>query len=91
MGDPMHASEEPAAGWRLKLGVAIFVLSILLPVGGVPLVAALGLSSGVTASVSGGLLLSAEVLGIAAIAVLGTSGYAYIKSGVLGCADRLLR
>ena len=29
----------PAAGWRLKVGVALFGLSIALPVLGVPLVA----------------------------------------------------
>ena len=88
MSDPRRPSEEPAAGWRLKLGAAIFVLSILLPVVGVPLVASLGLSTGVTASVSGALLLSAEVLGIAAIAVMGKSGYAFIKSRVLGFLKR---
>jgi len=84
MSDPMHLSEQPMGGWRLKLGAAIFALSIVLPVGGVPLVASLGLSTGMTASVSGGLLLAAEVMGIAAIAVMGKSGYAFIKSRVLG-------
>ena len=84
MSDPMHLPEGSATGWRLKLGVAIFVASILLPVAGMPAVASLGLSAGVTASVSGGLLLSAEVLGIAAIAIMGKSGYAYIKNRVLG-------
>jgi hypothetical protein len=66
----------------------MFGLSILLPLAGVPLVTALGLSTGVTASVTGGLLLSAEVLGLAAIAVLGKSGYAYIKSRVFGFLKR---
>ena len=54
--------EKPAAGWRLKLGAALFGLSILLPVIGVPLVTALGLSATMTASVSGALLVGAEVL-----------------------------
>ena len=84
MGDPMRSSGLPSGGWRLKLGAAIFGLSIVLPLGGVPIVASLGLSTGLTASVSGGLLVSAEVLGIAAIAVLGKSGYAFIKNRVLG-------
>ena len=30
-----NGSEKPAAGWRLKLGAALFVLSILLPLAGV--------------------------------------------------------
>ena len=84
MSNPRPSSEEAPAGWRLKMGVAVFVLSILLPVGGVPLVASLGLSVGTPASVSGGLLLSAQVLGIAAIAVMGKSGYAYIKNRIFG-------
>jgi hypothetical protein len=71
-----------AAGWRLKLGVALFGLSIALPVLGVPLVAAMGLSA--VATVSGVLLVGGEVLGIAAVAVMGKSGYAYIKNRVFG-------
>jgi len=74
----------PAAGWRLKLGVALFGLSIVLPVLGVPLVAAMGLSSATMATISGALLVGAEVLGIAAVAVMGKPGYAYIKSRIFG-------
>ena len=79
-----NPSEKPAAGWRLKLGAALFGLSILLPVIGVPLVAALGLSTTMTASVSGALLVGAEVLGVCAVAVMGKSGYAFIKNRVFG-------
>lgn len=74
----------PAAGWRLKLGVALFVLSILLPVIGVPLVTALGLSAATVATVTGVLLVSAEVLGIVAVAVMGKPGFAFIKNRVFG-------
>jgi hypothetical protein len=74
----------PAAGWRLKLGVILFGLSIVLPVLGVPLVAALGLSTGAVATVSGALLAGSEVLGIVAVAVMGKSGYAYIKNRLFG-------
>jgi hypothetical protein len=62
-----NPSEKPAAGWRLKLGAALFGLSILLPVVGVPLVTALGLSTTMIASLSGGLLVGAEVLGVCAV------------------------
>jgi hypothetical protein len=72
------------AGWRLKAGVALFGMSILLPVAGIPLVATLGLSTAMTASVSGALLVGAEVLGVAAVAVMGKSGFAFIKSRVFG-------
>ena len=77
-------AEVPATGWRLKLGVALFGLSILFPVLGVPLVAAMGLSAATVATISGVLLVGAEVLGIAAVAVMGKSGYAYIKNRVFG-------
>ena len=40
MAEFSQANVLPAAGWRLKLGVALFGLSIALPVLGVPLVAA---------------------------------------------------
>jgi len=74
----------PATDWRLKLGIALFVLSIVLPLLGIPFVATLDFSSSVIATVSGGLLVGAEVIGVAAIAVMGKSGYAYIKNGVFG-------
>ena len=77
-------ADVPAAGWRLRLGVALFGLSIVLPVIGVPLVAAIGLSATTVATVSGVLLAGGEVLGIAAVAVMCKSGYAFIKNRVFG-------
>ncbi len=74
----------PAAGWQLKLGVALFGLSILLPVLGIPLVALIGLSAETVATVSGVMLVAAEVLGLVAVAVMGKDGYAYIKNRVFG-------
>ena len=75
---------EPDTGWRLKLGIAIFVLSIILPVAGIPLVSTFELSSAVAASISGGLLVSAEIFGLVAIAIMGKSGFAVIKNRVFG-------
>ena len=83
MGEVAQA-DVPAAGWRLKLGVALFALSIVLPILGVPLVAVMGLSAGAVATVSGALLAGAEVLGLVAVAVMGKSGYAYIKNRLFG-------
>ena len=77
-------ADVPAAGWRLKLGVALLGLSIALPVLGVPLLAAMDLSATTVATVSGVLVVGAEVLGIFAVAVMGKSGYAYIKNRVFG-------
>lgn len=72
------------AGWRLKLGIALLCLSILLPLVGVPLLAIMGLPTATVATASGALLVSAEVLGIAAVAIMGKSGYAYLKNRVFG-------
>jgi hypothetical protein len=84
MSKHTNPAEVSAADWRIKSGAALFGLSILLPVSGVPLVASLGLSTAMTASISGALLVGAEVLGVCAIAVMGKSGYAFIKNRVLG-------
>lgn len=77
-------SATPAAGWRLKLGVGLFGLSIAMPAIGLPLVAAMDLSSGTLATISSVVFVGAEVLGLVAVAVMGKSGYAYIKNRVFG-------
>ena len=71
-----------AAGWRLKLGVVMLGFSILLPVLGIPLVVVMGLPT--ATSISGAMLVGAEVLGIVAVAIMGKSGYAYIKNRIFG-------
>ena len=71
---------QPAAGLRLKLGIFLFGLSILLPIAGVPLAAMLIDSNAATASVTGALLVAAEIMGLVSIGVMGKSGYAYLKS-----------
>jgi len=73
-----------ATGWRFKLGMILLVLSIAFPILGVPMVAALGLSAATTATVSGAMLMGGELLGIAAVAIMGKSGYAYIKNRIFG-------
>ena len=80
----MNPPELKPEGWRLKLGAVLFGLSIILPVAGVPVVALFDFSTSVTATVTGGLLVSAEVMGLAAVAVMGKSGYALIKKKVFG-------
>lgn len=80
----MTTSQETLNGWRLKAGIYVFALSIVLPVAGVPLVAVLGLSKSATATVSGGLLAASEIMGLAAVAVMGKKGYAVLKQRILG-------
>ena len=79
----MNSPEPKVENWRLKLGAVLFGLSILLPIAGVPLVALFDLSTGVKTTITGGLLVSAEIMGLAAVAVMGKSGYAYIKKWAL--------
>lgn len=67
------------AGWRFKLGVALFALSIIGPIISIPLWGMVGLSPTMIASISGATLIVAEVLLIAAAAIMGKSGYVYIK------------
>jgi hypothetical protein len=83
-GKEMNAPEPKVEVWRLKFGTGLFGLSILLPIAGVPMVGLFDFSTSVTATVTGGLLVSAEVMGLAAVAVMGKSGYALIKKKVLG-------
>ena len=84
MDNTANAMDQPAAAWRLKLGVGMFITSILLPIIGVPLTAKLGLSTAVTTTLSGGLLVAAEIMGLASVAVMGKQGYTYIKKRFFG-------
>lgn len=78
----------PATGWRLKLGAVMFALSILLPAIAIPLVASMDLTGTVAATVSGALLAAAELIGLGAVAVMGKSGYLFIKTRVLAFLKR---
>ncbi len=84
MSNQKNSLEKQAVDWRIKLGAGLFGISILLPVAGIPFVTTLGLSSTMTATVSGALLVGAEVLGLCAVAVMGKSGYDFIKNRVFG-------
>ena len=88
MSEHTGTLDSPAAGWRLQLGVALLFLSILLPLVGVPVVTSLDLSVSIAGTVSGALLVGAEVLGIVAIAVMGKSGYVYLKNRVFAFLKR---
>ena len=71
-------------GWRWKLSIALLSLSILIPLFGVPIVAALDFSRPMTASISGALMAAGELLGLGAVAMIGKPGYALIKEKVFG-------
>ena len=80
-----RAAETPAvADWRFRLGGALFALSLIGPPVFIPLVVALEFSAAMTASITGVVLVGAEVLLVAAAAVMGKSGFACIKNRVFG-------
>ena len=81
------ASATPVSGWRLTLGIALLALSLIGPLIAIPVVSMLGLSPALLASLSGAVFIGAEVLLVGAVAVMGKSGYDYIKD----CTSRLLR
>ena len=86
--DSETGKADPPAGWRIKTGAAVFALSILAPVAGIPLVTGFGLSGEVVASISGVLLVTGEVLGLAAVAIMGKPGYEYVRSLLFGALRR---
>ncbi|TWU09447.1 hypothetical protein CA54_46890 [Symmachiella macrocystis] len=77
------SDERSQAGWRTKVGFAIFVVSIGWPVL-IPLLVLLGVSATTTAVFSGIMVVAAEFLLIAAAAVAGKEGLAFIKAMVFG-------
>ena len=82
------ASPASVPGWRLTLGIALLALSLLGPLIAIPLLSMFGLSAALIASLSGAILIGAEVLLVAAVAVMGKSGYEYIKDWALGLLRR---
>lgn len=83
----MPDADVPPRG-RLVLGGAILVAGLLCPLL-VPLVTASSLSDGWKATLSGLLLLGIpEVFMVAAVAVMGKAGYAYLKAMALAFLKR---
>ncbi|MEW6387308.1 MAG: hypothetical protein AB1491_07320 [Thermodesulfobacteriota bacterium] len=81
-------AKTPAPGWRFRVGVGFLVLSLVSP-GFVPLVALSGLPLPWKATLSGLLLFGLpEVLALAAVAILGTTGFHYLKGKIYGFFKR---
>jgi hypothetical protein len=78
------ADNAPEVGLRFYMGVALFVISLAGPLLTIPLLGVMGLSGGEIASYSAGILVGAEVLLVTAAAIMGKSGYTYIKSKIFG-------
>ena len=69
----------PKAGWRLRLGLVVLITGFLSPLL-IPLITASGLSTHWKTVISGALAVGIpEVFSIVAIAIMGKSGFNYIK------------
>jgi hypothetical protein len=75
--------EQPRATWRVKIGFAIFVASIGWPIL-LPIFPLLGVPTTVTAAFGGVMLVAAELMLVAAAAIAGKDGFAFIKATVFG-------
>jgi hypothetical protein len=81
--DSTVREEQPRAGWRVKVAFVIFVASLAWPVF-IPVLPLMGVSGAKVAAISGTMLVIAEIMLIAAAAIAGKQGFAYIKSRVFG-------
>jgi len=80
-----HANNTPPpAGWRFYLGVALFTASLFGPLLLIPFLATLDISAARIASISGIILIGPEILLVAAAAIMGKAGYAYLTTLALG-------
>lgn len=71
------------AGWRIKLGFALFIVSIAWPIV-LPLLSVLGLSGSLIATLTAVMLVAAEVMMLAGAAIAGKDGFVFIKQKVFG-------
>ena len=71
------------AGWRFKVGIALFALMILAWIL-IPIEAALGMSAGAIAATTAGIAIANKVILLIAIAVMGKAGFQELKGRVFG-------
>jgi hypothetical protein len=79
----MMSDERLKVGWRVKVGLAIFVASIGWPVV-IPVLPLLGVSTTAIAAFGGVMLVAAEFMLIAGAAIAGKDGFAFVKATVFG-------
>jgi len=73
----------PKAGWRIKTGFAIFIASVTWPVL-LPILPLFGFSNQAVAKFTVAMFVAAELMMVAAAAISGKSGFAYIKQRLFG-------
>ena len=84
MTQKANAENQQPPGWRFRLGVVVFVIGFSSPLL-IPLVSTSALSAKWKAILSGVLAVGIpEVFSIVAIAIMGKSGFNYMKERVFG-------
>ena len=84
MTQKTDAEKQQPLGWRFRLGVVVFIIGFSSPLL-IPLVSASALSAKWKAVLSGVLAVGIpEVFSIVAIAIMGKSGFNYMKERVFG-------
>lgn len=84
----IKADVPPTSGWRLKLGICVFVsaFAVLLVV---PIAASLGARVTTVATMTGAVFVANKVLLMTCVAVMGKPGFQRLKATVMGPAKRL--
>jgi hypothetical protein len=77
MNEQASRADQSTMGWRLKAGIALLVMSVIVPIVGISFVSGLNLSETMVTTVSGAMLIGAELRGVAAVAVMGKPGFLY--------------
>ena len=74
--------------WRFRIGSVMLAISVIGPLLFLPILPTFGLSAALTATLSGAALIGAELLMVAAVAVMGKEGYETIKGYIFGILKR---
>lgn len=74
---------QPNVGWRTKTGLALFIISISWPLL-LPILPLVGVSANYIVVFTGFMAVFAEIMMLAAAAIAGKEGFAYIKQRVYG-------
>jgi hypothetical protein len=84
MKQNIDTDAQPPSGWRLRIGAALFILGFFSPLC-IPLVTATNLPIAWKTGLSGFLMLGIpELFCLVATAIMGKSGFLYIKSKLFG-------
>jgi hypothetical protein len=86
--DPAADAAPPPAGWRFKLGIALFAIAFLIWLA-IPLAAALGVSASRIAGLTGTIFVANKLMLLAVIGILGKSGFRQLKGMVFGRVAKL--